>query len=322
MKKRLSVVVSCYNEEQGLDQFFRTTVAVLGGCAWDYEIIFVNDGSTDDSAGVLKRLAENDKRVKVLSLSRNFGHEAAMIAGIDYATGDGVVCMDADLQHPPQRIPEIIRAFEAGYDVVSMVCTNREDAGMIKRLTSKAFYKVLNAVSPIRFEENASDFFGITARVAEVLRTQYRERVRYLRGFVQSVGFQRTRIEFEAGKREHGGSHYSLFRLLSFSINTICGFSDVPLKMGIYSGLIAAACGVILIIYSIIMKACFNQPSGYTTVIVALCFLFALTLVVIGVIGEYISILVRETKQRPIYIVEECVNTRQSGGDGEDMRIG
>jgi len=322
MKKRLSVVVSCYNEEQGLDQFFRTTVAVLGGCAWDYEIIFVNDGSTDDSAGVLKRLAENDKRVKVLSLSRNFGHEAAMIAGIDYATGDGVVCMDADLQHPPQRIPEIIRAFEAGYDVVSMVCTNREDAGMIKRLTSKAFYKVLNAVSPIRFEENASDFFGITARVAEVLRTQYRERVRYLRGFVQSVGFQRTRIEFEAGKREHGGSHYSLFRLFSFSINTICGFSDVPLKMGIYSGLIAAACGVILIIYSIIMKACFNQPSGYTTVIVALCFLFALTLVVIGVIGEYISILVRETKQRPIYIVEECVNTRQSGGDGEDMRIG
>lgn len=322
MKKRLSVVVSCYNEEQGLDQFFRTTVAVLGGCAWDYEIIFVNDGSTDDSAGVLKRLAENDKRVKVLSLSRNFGHEAAMIAGIDYATGDGVVCMDADLQHPPQRIPEIIRAFEAGYDVVSMVCTNREDAGMIKRLTSKAFYKVLNAVSPIRFEENASDFFGITRRVADVLRKDYRERVRYLRGFVQSVGFQRTRIEFEAGKREHGGSHYSLFRLLSFSINTICGFSDVPLKMGIYSGLVAAACGVILIIYSIIMKACFNQPSGYTTVIVALCFLFALTLVVIGVIGEYISILVRETKQRPIYIVEECVNTHQSGADGEDMRIG
>ena len=153
--------------------------------------------------------------------------------------------------------------------------------------------------------------FGITARVAEVLRTQYRERVRYLRGFVQSVGFQRTRIEFEAGKREHGGSHYSLFRLLSFSINTICGFSDVPLKMGIYSGLIAAACGVILIIYSIIMKACFNQPSGYTTVIVALCFLFALTLVVIGVIGEYISILVREAKQRPIYIVEECVNVEK-----------
>ena len=311
MKKRLSVVVSCYNEEQGLDQFFRTTVAVLGGCAWDYEIIFVNDGSTDDSAGVLKRLAENDKRVKVLSLSRNFGHEAAMIAGIDYATGDGVVCMDADLQHPPQRIPEIIRAFEAGYDVVSMVSTNREDAGMIKRLTSKAFYKVLNAVSPIRFEENASDFFGITARVAEVLRTQYRERVRYLRGFVQSVGFRRTAVTFEARKREHGRSHYSLLKLLAFSINTLCGFSDVPLKMGIYSGLFAAACGVILIVYSVVMKALFHQPSGYTTIIVALCFLFALTLVVIGIIGEYISILMQETKGRPIYIVRECVNLEE-----------
>lgn len=319
---RLSVVVSCYNEAQGLEKFYQETVPVLQNCSWDYELIFVNDGSTDNTVDVLKRFAADNSKVKIVSFSRNFGHEAAMIAGIDYAIGDGVVCMDADLEHPPECIPQIIAAFEAGNDVVSMVCTNRSDAGPIRRLTSRGFYRVLNMVSPIHFEENASDFFGITRRVADVLRKDYRERVRYLRGFVQSVGFQRTRIEFEAGKREHGGSHYSLFRLLSFSINTICGFSDVPLKMGIYSGLVAAACGVILIIYSIIMKACFNQPSGYTTVIVALCFLFALTLVVIGVIGEYISILVRETKQRPIYIVEECVNTHQSGGDGEDMRIG
>jgi len=310
--KRLSVVVSCYNEAQGLEKFYRETAAVLKSCGWDYELLFVNDGSTDETVQILKGFAADDPKVKIVSFSRNFGHEAAMIAGIDYATGDGIICMDADLEHPPECIPQIIAAFEAGNDVVSMVCTNRSDAGPIRRLTSRGFYRVLNMVSPIHFEENASDFFGITRRVADVLRKDYRERVRYLRGFVQSVGFQRTRIEFEAGKREHGRSHYSLLKLLAFSINTLCGFSDVPLKMGIYSGLFAAACGVILIVYSVVMKALFHQPSGYTTIIVALCFLFALTLVVIGIIGEYISILMQETKGRPIYIVRECVNLEEN----------
>ena len=308
---RLSVVVSCYNEAQGLEKFYQETAAVLKSCGWDYELLFVNDGSTDETVQILKGFAADNPKVKVVSFSRNFGHEAAMIAGIDYAIGDGVVCMDADLEHPPECIQQIIAAFEAGNDVVSMVCTNRSDAGPIRRLTSRGFYRVLNMVSPIHFEENASDFFGITRRVADVLRKDYRERVRYLRGFVQSVGFQRTRIEFEAGKREHGRSHYSLLKLLAFSINTLCGFSDVPLKMGIYSGLFAAVCGVILIVYSVVMKALFHQPSGYTTIIVALCFLFALTLVVIGIIGEYISILMQETKGRPIYIVRECVNLEE-----------
>jgi dolichol-phosphate mannosyltransferase len=137
----------------------------------------VNDGSTDNTVDVLKRFAADNSKVKIVSFSRNFGHEAAMIAGIDYAIGDGVVCMDADLEHPPECIPQIIAAFEAGNDVVSMVCTNRSDAGPIRRLTSRGFYRVLNMVSPIHFEENASDFFGITRRVADVLRKDYRERV-------------------------------------------------------------------------------------------------------------------------------------------------
>ena len=314
MKKRLSIVVSCYNEAQGLDQFYRATIDILKDCPWDYELIFVNDGSSDGTLQILEDLAKDDAKVKLISFSRNFGHEAAMIAGIDYATGDGVVCMDADLEHPPECIPQIIEAFEAGNDVVTMVCANRSGAGPLKRMTSKAFYRVLNVLSPIHFEENASDFFGISSRVAEVLRKDYRERVRYLRGFVQSVGFKKTSITFEAGRREHGKSHYGMLRLMSFSINTICGFSDVPLKMGIYAGLLAAVCGVVLIIYSLVMKACFNQPSGYTTIIVALCFLFALTLIVIGVIGEYIAIILQETKGRPIYIVDQCVNMGSNNG--------
>ena len=154
----------------------------------------------------------------------------------------------------------------------------------------------------------------------EVLRKEYRERVRYLRGFVQSVGFRKTVLYFEAEKREYGKSHYNLWRLLDLSIHTICGFTDIPLKMGIYAGLLAAICGVVLIIYSLIMKACFNQPSGYTTIIVALCFLFSLTLIVIGVIGEYIAILLQETKGRPIYIVDRRVNIGMKNGVNEQER--
>ena len=153
--KKISVVVSVYNEELSLNQFYKTTVDVLEQCAWDYELIFVNDGSQDKSVALLKSFAEENKKVKVVDFSRNFGHEAAMIAGIDYAKGDGIVCMDADLQHPPACIPEIIAKFEDGYEVISMIRTKNADAGIIKRITSGAFYKVLNLMSPVKFENNS-----------------------------------------------------------------------------------------------------------------------------------------------------------------------
>jgi dolichol-phosphate mannosyltransferase len=244
----------------------------------------------------------------VVNFARNFGHEAAMIAGIDYATGDGIVCMDADLQHPPESIPDIIEKFEQGYEVVSMIRLQNADAGIIKKFTSMAFYKVLNMMSPIKFENNSSDFFAIAKPVADVLRQDYREKVRYLRGYVQSVGFKKTTLEFEARGRAAGESKYNLRKLLEFSINAMCSFSDFPLKLGIYSGCIVALFGVILMIYTIINKIMNGAPSGYSTIIVALCFMFAVTLIVIGIIGEYISILFAEIKNRPIYIVREVLN--------------
>lgn len=143
---------------------------------------------------MLKDFAKENAKVKVVDFSRNFGHEAAMIAGIDHAQGDGVVCMDADLQHPPACIPDIIAKFEDGYEVISMIRTKNADAGIIKRITSGAFYKVLNLMSPVKFENNSSDFFAISKNVAGVLRKDYREKIRYLRGYVQSVGFRKTNI--------------------------------------------------------------------------------------------------------------------------------
>lgn len=314
-QKKITTVVSVYNEELSLKHFYEITVQVLENLEWDYEMVFVNDGSSDRSIDILRSFANINSKVKVVNFSRNFGHEAAMIAGIDYATGDGIVCMDADLQHPPQCIPDIIKKFEEGYEVVAMVRTQNADAGLIKRITSGAFYKVLNLMSPIKFENNSSDFFAMTQNVAEVLRRDYREKVRYLRGYVQSVGFKKTTLEFKAAKREAGESKYNIRKLLKFSINTLCSFSDLPLKLGVYSGCVVALCGFILMIYTIIEKLVHNAPAGYSTIIVALCFMFAVTLIVIGIIGEYIAILFAEVKNRPIYIVREVLNDNSKEND-------
>lgn len=305
--KKISVVVSVYNEELSLPDFYRVTKNVLENITWDYELIFVNDGSQDRSYEILKNFSENTK-VKLVDFSRNFGHEAAMVAGIDYATGDGIICMDADLQHPPKYIPEILEKFDEGYEVISMVRTKNADAGVLKRITSKAFYAVLNAISPVRFENNASDFFAISSSVAKVLKQDYRERIRYLRGYVQSVGFRKTTIEFEAERRFAGESKYSLAKLLKFSLNALFSFSDLPLKLGIYSGLFMALLGFILMVYTLVNKFVFYVPSGYSTIVVFLCFMFAILFVIIGIIGEYISIIFTEVKGRPIYIVREVVN--------------
>lgn len=306
--KKISVVVSVYNEELSLQKFYDVTVPVLEQCMWDYELIFVNDGSSDSSITYLRDFAKENKKVKVVDFSRNFGHEAAMIAGIDHAVGDGIVCMDADLQHPPEIIPDIINRFEEGYEVVSMIRTKNADAGFFKKLTSGAFYKVLNMISPIKFENNSSDFFAMAKCVAEVLREDYRERIRYLRGYVQSVGFKKTVLSFEAKRREAGESKYSFRKLLHFSVNALCSFSDLPLKLGVYSGCFVALIGFAIMIYTIVDKIVRGTPAGYATIIVVMCFMFAITLFVIGIIGQYISILFVEVKKRPIYIVRDRIN--------------
>ena len=308
-EKKISVVISVYNEELSLRKFYETTVPILEQCQWDYELIFVNDGSTDDSISYLSDFAAENRKVKVVDFSRNFGHEAAMIAGIDHAEGDGIICMDADLQHPPESIPDIIHKFEEGYEVISMIRTKNADAGFLKKITSGVFYKVLNMISPVKFENNSSDFFAMAKCVAEVLRKDYREKIRYLRGYVQSVGFRKTTLTFEAGKREAGESKYSIRKLLHFSVNALCSFSDLPLKLGVYSGCFVALLGFVIMIFTVIDKIVRGTPAGYATILVVLCFMFAITLVVIGIIGEYISILFAEVKGRPIYIVRDRMNT-------------
>lgn len=311
MKQLLSVVVSVYNEEQTLDEFYRETIPILEQIGWNYELIFVNDGSQDGSLAILKNLAVKDENVKLISFSRNFGHEAAMIAGIDYSRGDAIVCMDADLQHPPECIPRIVDKLEEGYEIINMVRTRNKTAGLLKNFTSSAFYCLINRMSDVKFEPNASDFFVISRLAAGVLKDNYREKVRFLRGYVQNIGFNRTTLEYEARPRFAGESKYSIKKLFRFSINTILCFSDLPLKLGIYSGILMSLMGVAVMIYTMYTWARYGTPSGYATIVVLLCFMFAMLFLIVGIIGEYIAILFSELKDRPIYIVKETENMKE-----------
>lgn len=308
MSKKISIIVSVYNEEEVLFEFYRETMKVLLLIDNPYEIIFVNDGSVDGSRGILFKIAKDDENVKVVHFSRNFGHEAAMIAGIDNASGDYLVCMDADLQHPPTLLPEMLRKFESGYDIINMVRTVNKSAGIIKNITSSMFYKVINRLSDIHLVSNASDFFGISKRVADVLRSSYREKTRFLRGYVQNVGFNTVNIEYEARKRYAGESKYSIKKLFRFSMNTIMTFSNLPLKLGIYAGSMAAFLAIIMMIYTIVSFIRVGTPSGYATTICLICFMFSVLFFIVGIIGEYLGLILSEIKDRPIYIVEEKIN--------------
>lgn len=303
--KKVSLIVSVYNEEKGLRDFTRVTKEVLSGIpGYEFQVLFVNDGSTDKSGEILSELRSADpETVKVIEFSRNFGHEAAMCAGLDYADGDFLIFMDADLQHPPKCIPRILSAFENGAEVISMVRTENKDAGLIKNVTSGLFYGLINKLSTAHMEPGASDFFAMAKAPAEVLRRNFREKIRFLRGYVQNIGFNKVNISYEAAPRVAGESHYSIAKLWRLCINTIVCFSDVPLKAGIFAGLLSGLFGIILIIYTLATRQ--GAPSGYATIVIVLCFMFAVLFVLLGIIGQYIAVIYTELKDRPIYIIKD-----------------
>jgi len=313
----LSIVVSVFNEEDSLARFLEVTTGVLQTSldAWDYELVFVNDGSTDQSGVILDHFAEQDRHCKVVHFSRNFGHEAAMIAGIDHAQGDFIVCMDADLQNPPELLPGMVDQFCSGADIVLMARAENKDAGLMKRLTSALFYGTLNFLSGAKFERNVSDFFGISKRAAEVLRKDYREKNRYLRGYIQQIGFQKTVMEYVAPERFAGESKYSIKTLFRIAMNTLNCFSVTPMRVG------AAAAGISLVmtVFSFIYYIGFYIKHGYGSGTALLCsmitFLFSLLFLLLGTIGEYLGMLMLELKGRPIYIVEDTRNLQDNASD-------
>lgn len=301
----LSIVVSVYNEQDALELFEKTISTILKDLPYKTEVLFVNDGSVDNSKTILNVLASKNKNIRVLHFSRNFGHEAAMIAGIDKAKGDAIICMDSDCQHPPACIPEMVETYLKGYDSISMVRTSRSDGKGLNKLSSKLFYKLLNKISPVNFHENASDFFLVSKAVASVLKNDFRERTRFLRGIIQIVGFNNTTLEYKAEDRLAGESKYSFYKLLVLSMSAIVSFSKIPLHLGLIAGIVFSFISGGVSLYSFVMYLYGDVPPGYTTLVIFISFSFALMFFLIGIIGVYIGYLFEESKQRPIYIIEE-----------------
>ena len=231
-----------------------------------------------------------------------------MLAGIDYCTGDIAICLDADLQHPPKYIAEMLKKWQEGSDIVLMVRNDRKDGGFFRNITSKMFYGITNKLLHAKLEPNASDFFMISRKIINLLKSDYRERTRFVRGFIQIIGFNKTTIEYVAPPRVAGESKYSFFKLLTLSFSAISTLSKVPLKLGLWCGLLSGLFSVIVAVYSLVMW-CIEKPvPGYTTLIIFLSFMFCINFIVMGIIGEYIGLLFDEAKNRPIYIVEKVID--------------
>ncbi|MFW5804972.1 MAG: glycosyltransferase family 2 protein [Bacteroidales bacterium] len=302
--KALSIVASVYNEAEGLEMFHKTLSDELKSMHIGFEVIFVNDGSSDGSDTIIDRLAESHDHCKAIHFTRNYGHEAAMIAGIDHASGEAIICMDADLQHPPSSIPGMYQAYREGTEIINMIREDNADAGFFKSFFSKMFYRILNKISPVELVENASDFFLISHRVADILRHDFRERNRFIRGFIQIIGFKKSSLTYRATSRQYGKSKYSFFKLLKLSFNAVVSFSKAPLHLGMIAGIIFALLAVIVGIYSIVMHILGSPPPGYTTIVVFISFAFSVQFFLIGFIGIYVGYNFEESKKRPIYIIE------------------
>lgn len=308
--KTVSLIFSCYNEENCIDKIMEDVKNNLHE-EYLYEIIFVNDGSKDNSLEKLKKVKIDNKKledkmnIKIISFSKNFGHEAAMLAGLDYAKGDYLIFLDCDGQHPINKTKEIIEKLNDGKNIISMVRCKNLDQNKTQSFLSKLFYRFINRLAKTDFTENASDFFAIDKKVVLFLRNNYREKVRFLRGIVQNIGFNKDILYYEAPKRISGKTHYSFIKLVKLAADTIFSYTNLPLHLGVVFGFFSGFLGVVLLIYTLVTRN--GAPSGYATIIIFLCFMFAVLFLIIGIIGEYIAIIFTEVKDRPSYIIEDIL---------------
>lgn len=304
---RLSLAIPVHNEESVLPELLRRTRAVLeqvpGG---PHEFVFVNDGSRDNSLAILEDAVRQDNRIVVISLSRNFGHQAALTAALDHVTGDAVVVMDGDLQDVPEAIPEFVQRYDQGYDVVYAQRVRRKEPWLL-RLCYFAFYRLMTGISDVRLPLDAGDFGLMSRRVIEHLR-QMPEHHRYLRGMRSWVGFRQIGIPVERGERYSGDSKYSLLRLLTLAADGIFAFSIVPIRVAAFLGAIVSSASILYALYSVYAKLFLRQsPKGFTAVIVMVTFLSGVLLFFLGVIGEYVGRIYEEVKSRPIYLIDRVV---------------
>lgn len=304
--KKVSILVSCYNEEASLPLLYNELVKLMNAHRnYDWEVLLVNDGSKDNTLKVMRDLRSKDNRVCYVDLSRNFGKEKAMLAGFDYVTGDCVVIMDADLQHPPHVVNEMIAKWEEGYDDVYAKRKSRGKEPWLRKQFSLLFYKILQKTTKIEILPNVGDFRLLDRKCIESLKC-LRETERYTKGMYCWIGYRKAAVEFEQQDRQVGQSSWNFWGLLSLAIEGIVSFTVFPLRIATLVGILTSLFAFIYMIYVIIKAMLFGDPvSGFPTLLSVMLFLGGIQLLALGIIGEYIGRIFHETKGRPVYLVRE-----------------
>lgn len=300
----ISLVIPAYNEAGNIKVISQKISEQLESSG-PYEIVFVDDGSTDATLEEIKEVARIDNSIKFISFSRNFGHQKALKAGIDHALGDCVISMDADLQHPPELLETLISKWKDGYDVVYTIKKDVETIGFFKKVTSKFFYKLLNRISTVDIPLGAADFRLLDRKVVDELKN-FKEECLFIRGLISWLGFNQIGIEYTVQKRHAGKSKYSLRKMISFALQGITSFSILPLRISIVLGLIISFCSFLYTIYALVAKYYLKVTiQGWTSILVSVLFLGGVQLIFLGLIGEYLGKMFIETKNRPSYVIKE-----------------
>jgi glycosyltransferase involved in cell wall biosynthesis len=298
-----SIVIPVHNEQECLRELYARLTAVLDELSGEAELIFVDDGSTDLSPEILSELLARDQRVRVIQLSRNFGHQIAITAGLDSASGQAIVIMDADLQDPPEVIPELVSRWREGFDIVSAVREERLGETRFKRLTASLFYRLFRRLADVEITTNAGDFRLVDRKALDAFK-ELRENNRYVRGMFGWIGFTQTEVRYVRSERFAGRTKYPLHKMLKFAVDGIVSFSNVPLRVALNLGFVVSVMAFLLGVAAVIAKVAgaFVVP-GWASLLVATSFLGGIQLIVIGVMGEYIARIHEEVKHRPLYIV-------------------
>ena len=302
---KLTVIVPVFNEEAVLPEFHRRLAVVMDGLAMQGEIIYVNDGSIDGSLNKIHRLMAEDTRVAIVDLSRNFGKEIAMTAGLDHAHGDAVVVIDADLQDPPELIPEMIEQWQSGYDVVYAQRTSRAGESAFKKSTAHVFYRLIQKLSRVQIPHDAGDFRLLSRRAVEAL-SGLREQHRFMKGLFAWIGYPQKAIQYERDARYGGETKWNYIGLWNFAIEGITSFSTIPLKVATYVGMLTALGAFLYGMFIVLETILYGNPvAGYPSLLVVVLFLGGIQLMALGVIGEYLGRMFDETKGRPLYLIKD-----------------
>jgi glycosyltransferase involved in cell wall biosynthesis len=310
-----------YNEQENIDLFYNRITQTMEKNLYDYEVICINDGSKDNTLLCLKELAKRDNHIKVIDLSRNFGKEIAMSAGLKYSSGDAVVPIDADLQDPPDLIPLLVNKWMEGYDVVYATRTKRDGETAFKKMTAHMFYRVITKLTRIEIPEDTGDFRLMSKQVVDALN-KLPEHHRFMKGLFSWVGYKQTSISYEREARYAGNTSFNYWKLWNFAIEGITSFSFAPLQFASYLGFIISIPSFIYMIYLIFNTLFFGNPvAGYPSLMVAILFFGGIQLITLGIIGEYIGRIYNETKRRPLFLVREEINLNQLPSNNEEGPI-